>query len=257
VPHHRRSHGSRRAVNRVDQRKVRGFGPRPPPVQVWTPSPRVKRPRACVDGPWDAREKSRTPTIGSIAVMCPACWRGSMAAGPDGIRDPAPNRLAASKAAVLDGFSGSSVRPMVISFSSRPLASTRGSAGDRPLPVCPATRHRGPCHAGHPVVQSRPKPRGGSIASRSAMPSSAIARKASVMALSPGVGRGMAPAPNRYVTKPRRPGRAGTSHRSSSSPMRYEPSCWLMPRQRPCAACGGAVSTAIRWPACCPVFRRP
>ena len=114
-----------------------------------------------------------------------------------------------------------------------------------------------PCHTGHLVIQSRPKPRGGSIASRSAMPSSAIARKASVMALSPGVGRGMAPAPNRYVTKPRRPGRAGTSHRSSSSPMRYEPSCWLMPRQRPCAACGGAVSTAIRWPACCPVFRRP
>ena len=129
-------------------------------------------------------KRSRTPTIGSIAVMCPACWRGSMAAGPDGIRDPAPNRRAASKAAVLDGFSGSSVRPMVISFSSHTLASTRGSGGDLPLPVCPATRHRGPCRAGHPVVQSRPKPRGGSITSSSARSRSAITRKASAVALS-------------------------------------------------------------------------
>jgi hypothetical protein len=44
------------------------------------------------------------------------------------------------------------------------LASTRGSGGDRTMPVCPATRHLGPCRTGHPVAQSRPKPCGGSIA---------------------------------------------------------------------------------------------
>ena len=52
-------------------------------------------------------------------------------------------------------------------------------------------------------------------------------RSASVMAVSPIVGRGMVPTPKRYVTKPRRPARAGTPHRSSSSPRRYGPSCWL------------------------------
>jgi len=50
---------------------------------------------ACVDGPVDARAKLRNLTGGSIAVMCPACWRGCMAAGPDGFRDPAPNNDAA------------------------------------------------------------------------------------------------------------------------------------------------------------------
>jgi transposase InsO family protein len=32
---------------------------------------------------------------GSKAFMCPACWRGHMAAGPDGIRKQAPNNRAA------------------------------------------------------------------------------------------------------------------------------------------------------------------
>jgi hypothetical protein len=50
---------------------------------------------ACVDGPVDARAKLGNLTGGSIAVMCPACWRGCMAAGPDGFRDPAPNNDAA------------------------------------------------------------------------------------------------------------------------------------------------------------------
>ena len=53
---------------------------------------------ACVDGPSDARGKMRILTGGSIAIMCPACWRGNMAAGPDGFRDPAPNNEAALKA---------------------------------------------------------------------------------------------------------------------------------------------------------------
>ena len=61
----------------------------------------------CVDGPLDARASLRILTGGSIASMCPACRRGTMSAGPDGIRDPAPNSFAASKAGTLIGFSGS------------------------------------------------------------------------------------------------------------------------------------------------------
>src|SRR5271170_7507603 len=83
---------------------------------------------ACVDGPSDAREKMRILTGGSIAIMCPACWRGSTAAGPDGVRDPNPNMNAALKAFAPNGFSGSSVRPIVISFSSFTPASRRVQA---------------------------------------------------------------------------------------------------------------------------------
>ena len=69
-----------------------------------------------------------------------------MSAGPDGFRDPAPNKPAASKAIDRDGFSGSSVRPIVISFSSHTLASTRG----------PRCRRRRPL----PRASSRPMPHG-------------------------------------------------------------------------------------------------
>jgi hypothetical protein len=48
-----------------------------------------------------------------------------MTAGPDGVRDPVPNTWAASKACAPNGFSGSSVRPIVISFSSFIPAATR------------------------------------------------------------------------------------------------------------------------------------
>ena len=107
--------------------------------------------------------------------MCPACWRGSTAAGPDGVRDPNPNTNAALKACAPNGFSGSSVRPIVISFSSFPPASTRVLAV---LDDCrPAVARVIATHAvwGHPVVQSRPKPRGGSIAGSSPRSSSHIA----------------------------------------------------------------------------------
>ena len=107
-----------------------------------------------------------------------------MSAGPDGVRDPVPNNFAASKAGTLIGFSGSSVRPIVISFSSFIPASTRGSGGDRQTPGPRHARHRDPCRMGHPVAQSRPKPRGGSIAWSSERSSSTIARKASASALS-------------------------------------------------------------------------
>src|SRR5208337_4289809 len=97
---------------------------------VWRHHLRSSRRRdrvACVDGPLDAREKTRSLTGGSIAIMCPACRRGAMTAGPDGVRDPVPNTDAASQAFAPSGFSGSSVRPIVISFSSFTPASTRGS----------------------------------------------------------------------------------------------------------------------------------
>ena len=99
---------------------------------------RVPTPRSRVDGPLGSRAETRNPTGRSIAIMCPACWRSSMAAGPDGIRDPAPNKSAASRAPDPDGFSGSSVRPIVISFStfSRQQPVTQAPAFQRrpPLP---------------------------------------------------------------------------------------------------------------------------
>ena len=52
-----------------------------------------------------------------------------MTAGPGGVRDPAPNNSAVSKAVAPGGFAGSPVRPIVISFRSRPSAPTRGSGG--------------------------------------------------------------------------------------------------------------------------------
>jgi hypothetical protein len=58
---------------------------------------------------------------------------------PDGVRDPVPNNFAASRAGTLIGFSGSSVRPIVISFSSVTPASTHASDDDQRTPVL-ATR---------------------------------------------------------------------------------------------------------------------
>jgi hypothetical protein len=134
---------------------------------------------ACVDDPLDARGRMRNLTGGSTAIMCPACCRGAMTAGPDGVRDPVPNMDAASKAGATSGFSGSSVRPIVISFGSFIPASTRGFGG-----LCLPARYRGPCHVGHPDAQSRPKPRGGSIACSSPRSRSQIACSASARALS-------------------------------------------------------------------------
>jgi len=102
-------------------------------------------PDPCVDGPLDAREKVRYRTGRSIAIMCPAFVTRRMSAGPDGVRDPLPSNDAASKAVVRNGFSGSSVRPIVISFSSFTLASTRGLDGRRLLPTTRPARHRDPC----------------------------------------------------------------------------------------------------------------
>ena len=48
-----------------------------------------------VDGPVNARAKLRILTGGSIAIICSAFRRGVMTAGPDGFRDPVPNKVAA------------------------------------------------------------------------------------------------------------------------------------------------------------------
>jgi hypothetical protein len=67
----------------------------------------------------------------------------------------------ALKADATSGFSGSSVRPIVISFSSFIPASTRWSVDYRRLSAADChARLRGPGQSGHLVVQSRPKPRG-------------------------------------------------------------------------------------------------
>src|SRR4051794_31246204 len=55
------------------------------------------------------------------------------------------NTRAALKAGAPNGFSGSSVRPIVISFRSFIPASTRGSNGHQLMPAVRPMRHRDPC----------------------------------------------------------------------------------------------------------------
>lgn len=57
-----------------------------------------------------------------------------MTPGPIEVRVPVPNNDAASKTVARIGIAGSSVRPNVISTSSRTAAPTRGSGGHRPMP---------------------------------------------------------------------------------------------------------------------------
>jgi hypothetical protein len=89
-------------------------------------------------------------TGGSTAISVRPCTR-LMTAGPGGVRDPVPNRQATLKAVTQDGFSRSSVRPIVISFSCFMLASARGSVGYRRVSSDCHARHRGPCQSGHLV----------------------------------------------------------------------------------------------------------
>src|SRR5271166_5649003 len=55
------------------------------------------------NGPSGSRASKRILTGGSIAIMCSALSTRFMTAGPDGVRDPIPNRPAASRAT---GFNG-------------------------------------------------------------------------------------------------------------------------------------------------------
>lgn len=180
---------------------------------------------SCVDGPLDSRVKVRILTGGSIAIMCPACWRGIMTAGPDGFRDPVPNSPAAAKADALTGFSGSSVRPIVISSNSFTPAPTHARGVHRPRPGKHHARHRGLCRLGHPVTQSQPKPPGGSTP---VMPE---------------------PPHQRWSG-------AGKLHRSSSSPRPCGRFCWQVRRRRVCAACGAAELATIPSSAGCLASKR-
>src|SRR5271165_6815612 len=78
-----------------------------------------------------------------------------MSAGPDEVRDPVPNIGAALTAFERNGFSGSPIRPVVISLSSFTPASTRGPGNDRLVPADRHARHRDPWHMGHLVVHRR------------------------------------------------------------------------------------------------------
>src|ERR1700712_692099 len=93
---------------------------------------------ACVDGPSDARGKNE---YSAGRIDCDHVFgllTRLMTAGPAGGRDPVPNHRAASKACAPNGFSGSSVRPIVISFSSFIPASTRvWTVLSSCLSVCP------------------------------------------------------------------------------------------------------------------------
>jgi hypothetical protein len=139
----------------------------------------------------------------------PACRRGAMTAGPDGVRDPVPNTDAASQAVATSGFLGSSVRPIVISFSSFTLASRRGSGVT------------GCC--------------------RSAVTRVVVAHANRAISLSD-----FNAALNCYVTKSRSrhslPGDGGrvAPPRASSAPMPLGPSCWRVPRPPLFAACARA-----------------
>ena len=76
---------------------------------------------------------------------------------------------------------GSTDRHLIQLF--HPGINTR-SGGLGRLPPRGCARHRDPCRLGHPVAQSRPKPRGGSIAGSSPRSSSHIACNTSAIALS-------------------------------------------------------------------------
>jgi hypothetical protein len=123
----------------------------PPAAEVAEGLPRRCAPRMC-GRPRRCKRKMSGLTGRSIALMCPACWRGTQAAGPDGFRDPDPNNDAASRAIASVGSTGSSVRPIVISFSSSTPASTRTRAGAAVRRACRRARHRDPCRLGHRLL---------------------------------------------------------------------------------------------------------
>lgn len=100
---------------------------------------------------------------GSHAFMCPACWRRSMTAGPDGIRTRAPNNRAALlghryKRHVL--LVGATDGHLVVAL--KPPAPSPGSGCHRLVPVGLAARHHRPHDAGglrDPIAQARWEPR--------------------------------------------------------------------------------------------------
>jgi hypothetical protein len=122
-------------------------------------------------GPSGSRANLRILTGGSIAIMCSIFRCGIMTAGPDGVRDPAPNKVAAFTAVASDGvlwIFGSTDRHLI------QLCHPGTNAWGRRVPASCRARHHGQPRPGRLVVQSRPKPRGGSIAWSSPGSSSTI-----------------------------------------------------------------------------------
>jgi len=77
----------------TDPDRVAAVPPEPAEVRIIGAQPKplcmCGRPVGCTS------QGTRSLTGGSITIMYPACWRDSMAAGPDGFRDPHPNTRAA------------------------------------------------------------------------------------------------------------------------------------------------------------------
>ena len=119
---------------------------------------------ACVDGASDARGKVRILTGRSIAIMCPALLTRHHDRWPRWYPRSRPKHMRDFESRCTKRvlwIVGSTDRHLIRSFTP---ASTRGSGGHRLMPAVRPMRHRGPCRLGHLDVQSRPKPRGGSIA---------------------------------------------------------------------------------------------
>ena len=136
----------------------------------------------CVDDPVGSRASKRILTAVRLRSCVRPCRRGAKTAGPDEVRDPVPNNLAASRATGSNGICGSSVRPIAISLRSFTLASTRGSSDDQLKPAVLPRVIVAHADRAIPLFNQRPKPRGGSIARRSERSNSTIARKASAVA---------------------------------------------------------------------------
>jgi hypothetical protein len=119
---------------------------------------------ACVDGPLDAREKVRNLTGGSIAIMCPALSTRLYDRWPRWDPRSSPKHgcdfASRCKKRVL-WIVGPTDCHLIQLF--HPGLNARFRC-HRLMPVGRDARYLGPCQSGHLVVQSRPKPRGGSIA---------------------------------------------------------------------------------------------
>src|ERR1700722_18320843 len=120
---------------------------------------------SCVDSPLDAREKVRHLTGGSIAIMCPALSARFHDRWPRWGPRPSPKQTCGFESRDVNRvlwIVGSTDRHLILLFHPGTYTRFRRSPADADKA---ATRVI-VAHAvwGHPVVQSRPKPRGGSIA---------------------------------------------------------------------------------------------
>jgi hypothetical protein len=116
-------------------------------------------PGSCGDGPGvqGAKAKSR---VRYDVRSCVRPVRAAHAAGPDGFRNPAPNKVRGVGTPVIRaGCSGASDRPIIIAsrHAGTPGSAERSGGGrERSSPIGLAGRHHGPRDAGHLVGQTCP-----------------------------------------------------------------------------------------------------